>query len=352
MLYQTKNPHGGDVYERPIRLDFSANTNPHGTPPGVLEAVRCSLPRLREYPDPYCRALDSAIAAAEDVPAEYILCGAGAAELIYSYCAALRPKRAVELAPTFSEYSLGLSRTGGEMARYALSPDDGFRLGGGFLDFLAAERPEAVFLCNPNNPTGRLIDPALLADIFELCKREGIRLFLDECFLDLTERGRSLRPRLADFPGLFLLKAFTKSYGMAGLRLGYCLSADAALLHRMGDDVQPWNVSVPAQAAGVAALRETAFLEKAKRTIETERPRLAAALAALGLAVCPSDANYLLFSGPAGLDAAMKAEGIAIRSCANYHGLGEGWYRVAVRLPEENDELAAALRRCLGRKER
>ena len=103
MLYQTQNPHGGDIYGRPVRLDFSANTNPYGTPLGVLEAVSSALPMMHRYPDPYCRTLIRAISEFENVPPEFILCGSGAAELIYSYGEALRPKTAVELAPTFSE---------------------------------------------------------------------------------------------------------------------------------------------------------------------------------------------------------------------------------------------------------
>ena len=99
MLYQTENQHGGDVYGGGITLDFSANTNPLGTPPGVLEAVCRALPRLHRYPDPYCRRLVQAITGHEQVPASYILCGNGAADLIYTYCAALRPRTAVELAP-------------------------------------------------------------------------------------------------------------------------------------------------------------------------------------------------------------------------------------------------------------
>ena len=101
MLYQMENQHGGDVYGGGITLDFSANTNPLGTPPSVLEAVCRALPQLHRYPDPYCRRLVQAIAGHEQVPASYILCGNGAADLIYAYCAALRPRTAVELAHRF-----------------------------------------------------------------------------------------------------------------------------------------------------------------------------------------------------------------------------------------------------------
>ena len=161
MLYQTENQHGGDVYGGGITLDFSANTNPLGTPPGVLEAVCRALPRLHRYPDPYCRRLVQAIAGHEQVPASYILCGNGAADLIYTYCAALRPRTAVELAPTFVEYGAGLAQVGCRVERYFLHQAQNFDLDERFLSFLEGKKPEVVFLCNPNNPTGRLIPLSL-----------------------------------------------------------------------------------------------------------------------------------------------------------------------------------------------
>ena len=94
MLYQTQNPHGGDLYSRPVTVDFSANTNPLGTPEGVRQAVLDSVYRLNQYPDPYCRELVRAIAGFEQLPEEYILCGCGAAELIFSYCSAIKAKTA------------------------------------------------------------------------------------------------------------------------------------------------------------------------------------------------------------------------------------------------------------------
>lgn len=346
MLYQRENVHGGDLYGRAVKLDFSANTNPLGTPEAVRQAVVDSTSRLNQYPDPYCRELVSALAEFERVPEEYILCGCGAAELIFSYCAAARPRRALELAPTFSEYSAALEAAGCQVERYALSGADGFALGPDFLEFLRGGSWDALFLCNPNNPTGRTIEPTLLAQAADICQERGMRLFLDECFLDLSDGGRdlSLKGRLTSAPGLFILKAFTKSYGMAGLRLGYCLSADSALLSAMGRSVQPWNVSLPAQAAGAAALGERAFLARTREVIRTERGWLRERLEELGITVYPSQANYLLLYSPAPLCGKLLEEGILIRDCANYHGLGPGWCRIAVKRREENEALVAALR--------
>ena len=344
MLYHTQNPHGGDVYDGEIQLDFSANTNPYGTPQAVLDAMSAVLSRVHQYPDPYCRELVKAISEFEGVPKDWILCGSGAAELIYSYCEALGPGRAMELAPTFSEYSLALERVGCQVERYSLKKENYFSLTEDFLPALERSRPDVLFLCNPNNPTGQVIGLPLLEKILDVCEEQGTCLFVDECFLDLSDDGVSLKSHLGEHPNLFILKAFTKSYGMAGVRLGYCLCAQGQLLEEMSHTVQPWNVSTLAQSAGVAALHERAFLQRTRALIPVERQWLQSQLEALGFWVCPSKANYLLFQGSQDLWEQLRKQGIAIRSCGNYHGLGTGWYRIAVRLHGENECLIRAMK--------
>jgi len=351
MLYGTENPHGGDTYFKRIALDFSANVNPLGTPESVREAMRKALSDAHRYPDPRCRALVRAIALSEGVPEDYILCGNGAAELIFAFCAAVRPKTAVETAPTFTEYAAALSLAGTRIDRYFLTEEDGFRVGEGFLRFLAEKRPEAVFLCDPNNPTGRLIDPDILDGVLRFCRETGARLFLDECFLDLSDGGEGMKGAIAGNPRLTIVKAFTKTYGLAGVRSGYCLTSDRDLLRAMAALTPPWNVSVIAQAAGVAALREQEFVRRARALIREEREYLRGELTRLGLAVCPSEANFLLVKGPAGLADKLEREGIALRRCSNFIGLDDRWYRIAVRPRGENERLIAALTRVLGKEE-
>ena len=349
MLYATPNPHGGDRYSRKIFLDFSANINPYGTPEAVKQAVLDSVGDLCHYPDPYCRELVEAISTFEGVSKEKILCGNGAAELIFSFCRSLHPRRAMLLDPCFSEYETALGSVGCEVVHFQLKKEADFRLTADFLSFLETFDGDALMLCNPNNPTGQIISREMLEEILKACGQKGILLFIDECFLDLTDGGAgiTMKPYLDTHKNLFLLKAFTKSYGMAGLRLGYCLSGNAPLLQAMGRSTQPWNVSIPAQKAGVAALKQTAFLEKAKRTIREQREALIGGLRALGLEVIDSHTNYILFYSARELRTPLLDRGIQIRSCANYPGLEAGWYRIAVKLPEENKTLLAALKEIL-----
>ena len=345
MLYNTQNPHGGDVYGAAVTLDFSSNVHPLGTLPGVVEAIRAAAAQVRQYPDPYCRALTAAIAAHEGVPQPYVLCGGGAAGLIYAYCDALRPRLAAEPAPTFSEYRTAAAHFGAQLAQHPLRAPD-FLPDEGLLAFLKERKPDVLFLCTPNNPTGVLLPRELLQAALRICRAQGTRVLLDECFLDFTDAA-SAKDLLEAYPNLLILKAFTKNYALAGVRAGYCLTADRQLLEKMSACSQPWNVSLPAQEAAVAALQNPDWVQRARALVSEQREYLTRALQSLKLTVCPSRANYLLFCAPVGLDDMLRREKIAIRNCKNYAGLTPGWYRVAVRQKEENEALVNAIRRAM-----
>lgn len=345
-----KTEHGGDIYDKKIRYDFSVNINPLGTPIAVRQAVIDSAKDICSYPDPCCRELINSLAKYEGVPKSCIMCGNGAAELIYSFCAAVRPNTALELAPTFSEYSNAAESVGCKVERYKLKKEENFLLTDDFLTLLRSKHYDVVFLCNPNNPTGCLLEPTLLEEICRICAQNNIRLFLDECFLELSDDGgiNSMKKNLLKYPNLFILKAFTKNFGMAGLRLGYCLCSDRSLLESMSKTTQVWNVSIPAQKAGIAALNEKDFLSEAKSIIFQERDILTKELKRLGFWVCPSKANYILLYSQEQIDDALLDKGVLIRDCSNYYGLGMGWYRIAVRKHDENKFLMRALCEVIG----
>ena len=249
----------------------------------------------------------------------------------------------IVFAPYFVEYNAYVRNYDGNVV--VISPDtETFMPKLDEFEAKITAKTKAVIINNPNNPTGRLIADDLLEEILRICREKNIALFVDECFLSLSDGGVDLTPSLSDFPQLFILKAFTKSFGMAGLRLGYGLSADEALLRKMSAAVPPWNVSTLAQAAGVAALGDAEFLEKNRTIIRAERPWLEEKLRKFGFWVCPSQVNYILFRGDVGLTEQLRARGVAIRDCANFEGLTSGWYRVAVRQYEENEQLIAAIR--------
>ncbi len=349
MLYRSEYTHGGDNFTSEITLDFSVNTNPFGTPESVMNAIREAVRHADRYPDPFCREAVRAISDREAVPNDHILLGNGAAELIYSFCFAVKPGSMLEIAPTFTEYAAAVKTSGGRTERYLTRYENSFTIGPDILDAIGRSDAEAVFICNPNNPTGRLIDPVLLREILSCCFSRNIRLVLDECFIEFTGYTSGMNSLLDTYPNLTILKAFTKNYSLAGVRIGYCLSGDKCLLQRMSETVQPWNISVIAQAAAIAAAKEEDFTAKTADLIKHEREWLKAHLEALGFWVCPSDANFLLFQGPPDLDSELRKNKIAIRNCSDFSGLGPGWYRTAVRQHDDNEALIKAIEAVVGK---
>ena len=329
-------------------LDFSANVSPLGLPAGVAAAITAALPMADRYPDPLCRALRTKLAAAEGVDTAQILCGNGAADLIYRLALALRPRRALLPAPTFAEYAAALETVDCDVQRFLLREENDFAVTDGFVDAID-DSTDAVFLCQPNNPTGQITPLAMVQKLLRRCADCGAVLVVDECFLDFLAARDALTAKtfLRDAPNLIILKAFTKLYAMAGVRLGYALCANTALLAKMQAAGQPWGVSSLAQAAGAAALREAAYADAVRALIADQRPKLAAGLRALGLQVIEGSANYLLFRAPETLGAALQQRGVCLRSCGNYPGLSAGWYRTAVRTAPENEQLLQTMREVL-----
>ena len=321
-------------------LDFSANVSPLGLPAGVAAAITNALPTADRYPDPLCRELRAALAGAEGVPADWILCGNGAADLIFRLALAVRPRRALLPAPTFAEYEAALQTVGCAVQRVFLREENEFAVTEEFIDAVTPET-DIVFLCQPNNPTGQVMPPALVERLVRRCAECGAVLVVDECFLDfLPDRDAwTAKQLLRDAPQLIILKAFTKLYAMAGVRLGYALCGDAALLEKMRGAGQPWAVSSLAQAAGLAALQETVYAGAVRALIAEQRPRMAAGLRALGLRVMDGQANYLLFRATPDFGEKLRRRGAVVRSCANYPGLDAAWYRTAVRTAQENTRL-------------
>ncbi len=344
--------HGGDIYAFAGQevLDFSANINPLGLHPLVREAARQAVDACVHYPDPLCRELRSALAAWENVEESRIEFGNGAADVILRLVQAHRPKRALLPAPTFAEYENALALFDCEAERFMLREACGFRVCEEILQCITPAL-DMLFLCNPNNPTGLLMDPELMRKVVQRCAMCGVLVVVDECFLDLTDAAetQTLKPLLGEYENLVLLKAFTKLFAMPGMRLGYALSANTDLLERVRQCGQPWGVSVIAQRAGVAALGLRGYAEEARAVIATQRERMRSLLLGFGCKVYGGEANYLFFyTERAGLQEFLKERRILIRSCANYRGLNEGFWRIAVRGAEENDVLEAALEAFFG----
>lgn len=338
--------HGGDIYTHKNVIDFSTNINSKGMPVTVARAAREAIDLCSGYPDTTCKELREAIGARERVLPDRIICGNGAADLIFTLVLAKKPEQALVMVPTFYEYEQALLNVNCRVEKYRLKERHGFDIQEDFLDKITPET-DMVFICNPNNPTGVLTKKTFLEKVLKKCERCDTLLVLDECFIDfLDEPVRyTMKEFLMTTEHLFILRAFTKIYAMAGLRLGYGLSHNAHLLSQMKRMVQPWNVSIPAQMAGIAAAGEIQFAEETRKEIKAEREKLKQQLTNIGYLVYGSLANYIFFQGPRNLFENCLIRGVLIRDCSNFESLSVGWYRVAIRSDEENRLLVAELTR-------
>lgn len=347
--------HGGNIYDEELQnqsaktglLDFSANINPLGMPERVKRAVLEALEKAQHYPDPLCRSLKKALAAEHNVPERFLICGNGGADLIYRLAYGLRPRRALLTAPTFAEYEEALKQVGTECLYYRM--DEDYEVRDSILDQMN-EAPDILFLCNPNNPTGLLVDQGLLLRILEKAEEKGIYLVLDECFLDFTgQEERSLIQRTKEYSRLFILKSFTKMYAMPGIRLGYGICGDRTLLDRMEASGQCWGVSVLASEAGLAALQEKEYKEAAVALVQRERSFLKNELRKLGVRVWDGQADYLFFRAPQVTDLyeRLLPHGILIRRCGNYRGVDADCYRAAVKDHDSNERFLRAMKQVL-----
>lgn len=334
--------------------DFSVNINPRGMPLEVEEALHRAVAACIHYPDPFASGLRAALAKRYAVSESQVFCGNGAADVIERLAEVLKPKRALLLSPSFSEYERALTRRGCHCDFHVLRREEGFQLTARVLDDLS-EETELFWLCLPNNPTGLVPSEELFLQILSRCEELNITLITDECFFGFLNRDNapSLRHHLRAAEGgvrRILLGAFTKTFAMPGVRLGYCVSSDPALGALLFAAGQPWPVSVLAEAAGEAALACTDWERESAALIAVWRAELAAGLRSLGLWVSESECNFLFVSDAVPNEAKnaarlrhCAARGIPLRDCANFRGLPAGYFRSAVKTPEENRRLLSAL---------
>lgn len=336
--------HGGDRYLNRGMLDFSANINPLGMPKGCMEAAIQGISESIYYPDYEGRELVKELSKVEGCKTDQIILGNGAAELIYAICYALLPKKALLVAPCFQEYELALKNVDCKIESYFLQRDREYQLEGDFIDAISKDT-DIVFLCNPNNPTGGLIEKELLIKIAKRCREYNAYLIIDECFLPFLEEETafSMKTELKTYSNLLILRAFTKVYAMPGLRLGYIMSSNADILQAVRCKMQPWNTSMPAQFAGLAALKDREFLVKTRQYLCKERMYLEKNLRNNVYHIYKGHANYIFFEASIDLYDRLRKKKIIIRDCSNFTNLDRGAYRIAIRTHEENETLIKAL---------
>ncbi|PSC74017.1 histidinol-phosphate aminotransferase [Micractinium conductrix] len=323
-----------------VKLD--ANENPYGPPPEVLAALG-SMAWPNIYPDPESRRLREALAAWNNVPVEHLLVGCGADELIdlLMRCVLDEGDKIVDCPPTFTMYVFDAAVNNAGVV--TVPRLDGFKIDvEGIKKAVAEHNPKVVFLTSPNNPDGSMLSTEELREILEL----PTLVVLDEAYIEFSEEPSKMG-WVADHPNLVVLRTFSKCAALAGLRVGYG-AFPLGLIQYLWRAKQPYNVSVAAEVAAVAALSNLPYMERVRDALVAERRRLFDALAAVPyLQPFPSHSNFILCKVADGRDArglkdALAQEhGIMVRHYATQEL--NNFIRISVGLPEHTDRVMAAL---------
>ena len=336
--YSVKNP-------SPDLLDFSSNINPLGASPMVRRYLKRQLGSISEYPDSDSVNLRKALQWYCKIPHEQIVIGNGATEIIYNFCKAFLSKKTPVLIPipTFGEYEAAAKLSGCKITFFKTMNLESN------LDNFIKKIPKngCVFVCNPNNPTGKLLSKRNLLKIIQAAKKKSSLAFVDESFIELVpESNQSVIKFVKKFSNLFILRSMTKSFGLAGIRVGYGIGSKQ-IISILNNLKIPWNVSGLAQHAARAALCSISYLNKAKKIIENESQYLRNSISKIdGFECHDAAANFILIKTKQKSKTIQKKllkKKILIRDCSSFRGLNNNYIRIAVKTRKKNKKLVKAL---------
>jgi len=339
-----------DVVEKHNKgtINLSVNTNPLGMPNTVKRALTNGIELCELYPDVKCISLSQAIAQHyPGISANQVLCVSGVDDAIYRIVYAQNPKKAILLAPTYEDYEKALCNVGCTVKYHFLQKKDRYQITETIFDSLTNE-VDVFFLCNPNNPTGKVISRDFLIKILDKCKDNGITLVVDESFIGFLEKPEQYTARglIGEYLNLVIIDGFTKLYAIPGLRLGYCISSNQELLRRIFAVGQAWSVSVLAQMAGIVALEDEEYLKATHNLLQKEKRWLLTELSKLKIEAWGSSANYLFFPAPLpNVRKLLEKEGVLLRNCENFVGLDSEFCRVAIKTHQENEKFIEAIQK-------
>ncbi len=346
--------HGGNIYKiagelglpEDRMIDFSASINPLGVSKKVKETIRKGMDGLVNYPDTDTSILRQKIAEHYDIDPVTILCGNGSTELIYLIPRALKPEQVLIPAPTFSEYERACKLSRGEAAPrpYELKEENKFQLNiDSFID--AMQECGMAFLCNPNNPTGHLLDRNEVLEIAGAAKKSKCTLVVDEAFIDFVPE-ESVIDDVQNNPYLIVLRSMTKFYALTGLRIGYGVFHQN-LIQKIKEFKEPWTVNNLAQKAAIIALEDSVYADETFSLIKREKEYMENSFRKMGIKYFPSEVNYYLLQieNATSLVDELRNKGILVRDCSNFKGLGSSYIRVAVKSHKHNGILLKELSR-------
>lgn len=327
-------------------IDFSANINPLGPPRNLGRNWADYYHRINDYPDPYALSLKKQIAEKENIDMQSILIGNGGAELITLIGRMLSRKNVLIIEPAFSEYEKACRLNDCHIFYHHKNEPDWILN----IEELVGKikNMDAVFLCNPNNPTGVYNSYEVVLEVLKACKQQNSFLIVDEAFYDFLEDYKTLTPLLKEYPNLIILRSMTKMYAIPGLRLGYAL-ASQDVIEKLTAYQSHWSVNTLAMLAGEECLSDDIFIEKTKEYIRHEREKLFSFFREEKFDVSRAKVNFYLLKDPETSDQLpffefLLRKGIVPRHTVNFPGLEGRWLRFAIKSADENGRLMEVLR--------
>jgi len=326
-------------------IDFSSNVNPLGFPSSITKMINKNKSLLSVYPDPDSSKLRDDLQKYTGIKKNQIIVGNGATEIIYNFCKVFLHKDSDVLIPipTFGEYEAASRLSGSQITFFKTMNLN--KNTSEFQDLVT--KTNCIFVCNPNNPTGVLLSKNNLLKILESAYNKSVIMFLDECFIELVpDSYESLVQHLNEFDNLFILRSLTKSFGLAGLRIGYGLG-NKKIIDVLQRIKIPWNVNGLAQMAASDVLSNASHLDKTRKLIKKELKFLKDSISKINGFICyDSSTNFILIKSRINskkIQEKLIEKKILIRDCSNFRGLDNKFMRVAVRTHKENVKLVQAL---------
>jgi len=340
--------HGGRfsiINSDPDIVDFSSNICPVGMPESIKTMLKKRLDQMTVYPDSKSSILNSNLKKFIGLPKSNLIVGNGAIEIIYNFCRAFLSKKSILIPiPTFGEYEAAAKLSDCKISFFKtmnLSEN---------LDSFISQIPKngCIFICNPNNPTGTILSKKQLTKIISIAKQKSCIVFVDECFIELVpESNQSVINLIKKYDNLFVLRSLTKSFGLAGIRIGYAV-ASKQFIDILQKIQIPWSVNILAQEAGLIAIKNKSHITKSKIIIKKEFSYLKNKISKIqGLEYYNSSTNFILIKtkqDSTKLQKKLLKHKILIRDCKNFRGLNNHYIRIAIKSHKDNLKLVSALR--------
>ena len=337
-------------------ISFSANVNPLGISYQLKQTLTDQLDAITHYPDRDYTALRLCIANYAHTQIDNVIVGNGSTELISLFIQTQRPKKALILGPTYSEYEREIVLGGGVAKYYPLKPENDFDLD--ITDFCQhlKDSMDLLVLCNPNNPTSTALSIKKMRKILDTCLQHGIFVMVDETYVEFTANESQITAvSLANYyNNLIILRGTSKFFAAPGLRLGYAITGNPDVAKAINTRKNPWSINSLAEIAGRLMLSDHEYIEQTRSLINSERHRIVDILSTWdSVRVYPPQANFILMqilkSDVTAEDLFERCihEGLMIRNCSTFPFLDNSYIRFCIMNPEQNDRLLTVFKSIL-----